>query len=97
MRSNDGLLLIRVVETLGVAKIRDVVGGNVVTHRDGEVGPLPVGRNLRIDGGGLLGIFAEVGQQLGRALGAVLVLAERIDDPDLAGTDSTGTCQSWCV
>lgn len=95
MRSNNGLFLIRVVKTLGVAEIRDVVGGNVVAHRDGEVGPLPVVRNLRVDRRGLLGVLAKVGQQFSRTLGAVLVLAERVYDPDLAGADGTGTCQSW--
>lgn len=43
MRADDGLLLVGVVEALGVAEVRNVKGGNVVAHRDGEVGPFAVG------------------------------------------------------
>lgn len=43
-----------------------------------------------LDGGGVAGLGAEVEEQLGDAGGAVGVLAERVDDPDLAEVDGRG-------
>lgn len=42
VRSDDGLGLVRVVETLDVVEVRDVEGCHVVAQRQGEVGELAV-------------------------------------------------------
>ena len=91
MRADDGLILIRIVQTLDIVEVGDIKGGDVAADGDGKVGPLAVVRNVRVDGGGLLGLVAELVQDLGNTLLAVLVLAVRVDDPDLTGANSTGS------
>jgi hypothetical protein len=49
--TNDGLLLIRVIEALGVISVGDIENGNVAANSDGEVGASAVRRNLGVDGG----------------------------------------------
>lgn len=88
MGTNDGLGLIGVVEALGVAEVRDVESGDVVSEGDGEIGELSVVGDLGVDGGRGLGLGAEVVEKLGNALLAVGVLAEGVDDPDLTGANS---------
>ena len=87
VRPDDGLLLLRVVEALHVAQVRNVKGRDVVAERDGEVGELAVVADVRVDGDGLLGLVAQVVEELCGALLAVGAFAEGVDDPDLAGCD----------
>lgn len=61
----------------------------MVGSGDGEVGQLAVARDLRVDGRRLLRLLAQVDELLEGALRAVVVLSEGVDDPDLAGADST--------
>ena len=90
VRPDDGLVLVGIVQALDVAEIRDVQGRDVVAQREGEVGELPVLRDVRVDGHRVLGLVAKVKQLLGHALLAVGVETERVDDPDLA--EANGTC-----
>lgn len=87
--TDDGLGLVGVVKALDVAEVGDVEGGDVVAEGQGEVGKLAVVGNVRVDGDRLLGLGAEVVEELGDTLLAVGVLAEGVDDPDLAVLDST--------
>ena len=89
VRSDDGLSLSRVVETLDVLEVGDIQSSDMVTKRDGEVCPLAIVSDIRIDGYGVLGLVSKVVKKLGNALFAVCVLSERIDDPDLTRVDST--------
>ncbi len=89
MGSDNGLVLVRVVEALGVLEVGDVESSDVVTKGQGEVRPLAVIRDVGVDGDGLLGLVSQVVEQLGRTLLAVGVLAERVNYPDLARLDST--------
>jgi hypothetical protein len=86
--SDDGLSLIGVVEALGVAEVGDVEGGDVVSNGDGEVGELPVVGDFGVNGGGGLGLGAEIVEEFGNALLAIGVFAEGVDDPDLTGANS---------
>jgi hypothetical protein len=86
VRSNDGLLLIGIIKTLDVIKVRDVKSGDVVTERDGEVGEFSVVGNVGVDGEGVLGFVAEIVEEFGDTLVAFGVFAEGVDDPDLAGS-----------
>jgi hypothetical protein len=88
VRADDGLLLIGVVEALDVVEVGDVQRGDVVAERQGEVGQLAVVGDVRVDGDAVLGLGAEVVQQLGDALLAAGVPTEGVDDPDLAEVNS---------
>ena len=81
VRSDDGLVLFRVVEALDVVKIRNIEGGHVISKRDGEVGELAVIRDVRIDGDRFLGFRAEVVKELCDALATVGPGTEGVDDP----------------
>lgn len=87
MGSDNGLVLIRVVEAARVREIGDVEGRDVVAFGDGEVGELAVVGDVRVDGDVALGLFAQVEEELGDTLVAIGVLAEGVDDPDLAEAD----------
>lgn len=56
MRSDDGLVFVRVVETLDIVEVRDVQCRDVVAERQGKVGELAVVREIRVDGDGFLGL-----------------------------------------
>lgn len=88
MGTNDRLVLLGIIKTLDVVEVRDIKGSNVVTKSDGEVGKLAVGGNLRVNGGRLLGFGAEIVKELGNTLSSIGILAEGVDDPNLAWTDS---------
>jgi hypothetical protein len=87
--ANDGLLLIRIIETLGIIEVRDVEGGDVVAEGDCKVSPFAVIRYVGIDGDRLLGIFTKLDKLFCDALLAIFSLAEGVDDPDLTGSNST--------
>lgn len=89
MGSNDGLLLIRVIETLHVVEVRDVERSDVVAKRDREVGVLAVVGDVGVDGDGVLGLFAEVVEELSDTGLAIGTSSEGVDDPDLTGFNST--------
>lgn len=61
----------------------------MVALGDGEVGPFAVVADVRVDGDVVLGLVAQVPEQLGHALVAVLVFAEGVDDPDLSESNGT--------
>lgn len=92
MGSDDGLVLIGVIQALDVVEVGNVESSDVVAEGKGEVGELSVVRDIRVDGEVLLGLVAKVVEELGDTLVAVLVLAEGVDDPSLAGADSTAEC-----
>lgn len=92
MGSDDGLVLIGVIQTLDVVEVGNVESSNVVAEGEGEVGELSVIRDVRVDGEVVLGLVTKVVEELGDALVAVLVLAEGVDDPGLAGADGTVEC-----
>ena len=68
VRSDDALVLVRVVETLDVVEVGDVEGGDVVAEREREVGPLAVVGDVRVDGEVVARLGTEVEEQLGDAL-----------------------------
>jgi chlorite dismutase len=84
VRSDDGLLLIRVVETLHVGEVRDIKGSDVVSEGNGEVRETAVVRDVRVDSDGLLCLVAEVVEEFGDTLVAIGAGAEGVDDPDFA-------------
>lgn len=90
VRPDDGLRLVRVVEPLDVAQVRDIECRDVVAESDGEVRQLAVVADIRVDGQGVLRLGTEVVEQLGDALLAGRVAAEGVDDPDLAWADGAG-------
>lgn len=89
MRSNDGLLLIRIIKTLDVIEVRDVKSSDVVAERDGEVGELSVVGDVGVDGERVLGFVTEIVEEFGDTLVALGVFAEGVNDPDLAGANSS--------
>jgi hypothetical protein len=84
VRSNDGLILVGVVEADGVIEVRNVYGGDVVAEGEGEVGKLAVVGDIGVDGDGVLCLFTEGDELLGNTLFAIGVVAEGVDDPDYA-------------
>lgn len=90
MRADDGLVLIRVIQTLHVAQVADVQRRDMVGRRQRKVGEPAVLGEVGVDGDGVAGLGAKVVQQLGDALVALRVLAEGVDDPDLAEVDGGG-------
>lgn len=95
--ADDGLLFIWVVESLDVVEVRNVEGRNVVAQRQGEVGQLAVVGDVRVDGNAVFCLGTEVDEQLGHALSAVCVLAERVDDPDLSRVHGGRECSGLGV
>lgn len=93
MGSDDGLVLVGVIQALDVVKVGNVEGSDVVAEGEAEVGELSIVRDVGVDGQGVLGLVAKVVEELGDALVALLVLAKGVDDPGLAGTDGTADCQ----
>jgi hypothetical protein len=91
MRSDDGLLLIGVIEALDVVEVGNVESSDVVAKSDGEVGELAVIGDVRVDGNRVLGLVTEIVEKLSDTLVALGVLAEGVDNPDLARTDSTAS------
>lgn len=89
VRSNDGLILIGIIKTLDVIEVRDIESGDVVAEGDGEVSELSVVGDVGVNGEGVLGFVAEIVEEFGNTLVALGVFAEGVDDPDLAGTNST--------
>lgn len=89
VRADDGLDLVGVVKALDILQVGDIKGGNVAADSDGEVGALAIRRDLGVDGSGVLGLVAEVVEELGDTLVAIGILAEGVDDPDLTGANST--------
>lgn len=87
--TDDGLLLVGVVEALDVVEVGDVEGRDVVAEGDGEVGELAVVGDVGVDGDRVLGLVAEIVEELGRAGLAVGTGAEGVDDPDGSGSDGT--------
>lgn len=88
--SDDTLVLVGVVETLDVVQVGDVERGDVVADGEREVGEFAVVGDVRVDGEVVAGAGTEVEEELGNTLLALRVLAERVDDPDLAGADGGG-------
>ncbi len=82
VRAYDRLLLIRRVESLDVAEIRDVEGRDVVAQGHGKVGELAVRRDVRVNSHGVLRLGAKIVQELRHALVAIGVLPEGVDNPD---------------
>jgi hypothetical protein len=59
VRSNDWLILVGVIKTNGVVKVRDVHSGDVVAECEGEVGEFAVVRDIGVDGNGVLCLFTK--------------------------------------
>ena len=95
--TNDGLLLIGVIETLDVVEVRDVESSDVVTKSDGEVGKLAVVRDVGVDGDRLLSLGAEAVEKLSNTLVALGVLSEGVDDPDLTRANGSSDGSSLLV
>lgn len=89
MGTNDGLLLIGVVEALHIVQVGNIQRSDVVAESEGKVGVFAVVGNVRVDGDRLLGLGTELIEKLSHALLAVGVFAEGVDDPNLAILDST--------
>lgn len=88
--SDDALVLIRVIETLDVVQVTDVERSNVVSDREREVSELAIVSDVGVDGEIVACAWAEIVEQLCDTLLTLSVLAERVDDPDLAGADGGG-------
>lgn len=86
VRSDDGLILVRVVKAFDILKVGDVKGSNVVSESNGEVGELSIVGDVRINGRRFFGLVAEINEKLSSALVAVLVLAEGVNNPHLTWT-----------
>lgn len=82
VRSDNGLILLRVVEALDIVQVRNVQSSDVVSEGNCEIGELSIVGDVRVDGGRLLGFVPEVVEKFGNTLVAFGVLAEGIDDPD---------------
>lgn len=78
MGADDGLVFIRIVETLRVLEVRDIDGCNVVAECQSKVGPFAILGDIRVDGDGILGFVSEVDEKLGSPLLALRVLSERL-------------------
>lgn len=95
--TNNGLILIGVIQTLDVIEVGNVEGSDVVAESDGEVSKLSIVADVAVDGHGFLSFDAKVVEKLSDALVSVGVFAVRVNDPDLARSNSTATrssCQS---
>ena len=90
VRSDDALVFVGVIEPLDVGQVGDVERGDVVSEREGEVGEGAVVCDVGVDGEVVAGFGTEVEEELCDALLALGVLAEGVDDPDLAGSDGGG-------
>jgi hypothetical protein len=88
VRSGNTLVCIWIIQSLDVVEVGDVEGGDVVAQCQGEVGEFAVVGDVGVDGEIVACARPEVEEQFGDALLALRVLAERVDDPDLARTDS---------
>lgn len=86
--TDDGLILIRVIETDGVLEVRNVDSRDVVAKRQGEVSELSILGEIGVDSDRLLGLVAEVNEKLSDTLVALGVLAVRVDDPDFTSAHS---------
>lgn len=89
MGTNDGLILIGVIKTLDVVEVGNIEGSDVVAESDGEVSKLSIVADVAVDGDGFSGFDAEVVEKFSDALVSVGVLAMRVNNPDLARTNST--------
>lgn len=96
VRADDGLRLVGVIQALNVAEVRNVESSDVVAEGKREVGPFAVVGNVGVDGDRVLGLLAEIVEELSDTLLAVGVLAEGVDDPDLARMDGTKQNISKC-
>lgn len=90
MGSENGLVSVGVIETLGVVQVRDINSGDVATLGEGKVSELAIVGDIGVDGEGVLGLVAELEEELDGTLGAVCGSAERVDDPDFTGDDGSG-------
>lgn len=91
MGADDGLILIGVIKTLDIVEVGNIEGSDVVAESDGEVSKLSIVTDVAVDSHRLLSFDAEVVEKFGDALVSVGVFAMRVDDPDLARTNSTKT------
>lgn len=89
MGTDDGLILIRVIETLHVVKIGDVESSDVVSKSDGEVGELSIVADITVDGNTVLGLVPEIVEKFSNTLVTLGVLAMRVNDPNLTRANST--------
>jgi hypothetical protein len=90
VRPDDRLILIRVIKTDWVVQVRNIDSSDVVAKCESEVSELAVIRNIGVDGKCILRLVAETDEKFCNTLAAIGVLAERVDDPDLARNDSSG-------
>lgn len=88
--SDNALVLIRVIETLDVVQVADVERSDVVAEREREVSKLAVIGDVGVDGEVVACAWAKIEEKLCDTLLTLSVLAERVDDPDLAGADGGG-------
>lgn len=87
MRANDGLRLFGVIQALDVAEVGNIESGDVVSKGKRKVGPFAIVGDVGVDGDGVLSLLTKVVEELGNTLLALGVLAEGVDDPDLARVD----------
>jgi hypothetical protein len=87
MRSDDALVLFRVVQTLHVVQITDVQRRNVVSEREREVCEVAVVGDIGVDSEIVARAWTKIKEEFCDALFALRVLTEGVDDPDLAWTN----------
>jgi hypothetical protein len=97
MRSHDALVLIRVIEALDIVQVGNVERCDVVAERERKVCELTIVGDVGVDGEIVACAGTKVEEELGATLRAVCGFAERIDDPDLAGADSSSKCGRFLV
>jgi hypothetical protein len=95
VRSNDGLNLVRVIQTLRGIEVGDVESSDVVSVGDGKVSPLAIIADIRVDGNGILCLVAEAVEELCNTWLAIGILALWVDDPDFSRDDSTERVSKW--
>ena len=90
MRSNNRLILFRIIQTNRITQIADVKRRDMVSISEGEVSKLAIVGDVGVDGDIILSLWTEVDQKFSDALLAGGVCAEGVDDPDFAGCDGCG-------
>ena len=87
MRSNNRLILLRIIQTNRIAQIADIKRRDMIAISEGEVSKFAVVGDVGVDGDIVLSLWTEVDKKLGHTLLAGGVCAEGVDDPDFAGCD----------
>lgn len=87
MRSDDVLVLVRVVQALYVVQITDVQRCDMISEREREVCEVAVVGDVGVDGEVVARAGTKIKEKFCDALFALRILAEGVDDPDLSWSD----------